>query len=85
MLAPRIESAFANRHVIFDNNPLMRWYTNNVLVHIKKDGNKEYLKKDEVRRKTDGFQAFVHGMYRADEIENVDYGEALEFLNKLDF
>lgn len=85
LLAPRIESAFANHHVIFDNNPLMRWYTNNVLVHIKKDGNKEYLKKDEVRRKTDGFQAFVHGMYRADEIENVDYGEALEFLNGLDF
>jgi phage terminase large subunit-like protein len=85
LLAPRIESAFANHHVIFDNNPLMRWYTNNVLVHIKNDGNKEYLKKDEVRRKTDGFQAFVHGMYRADEIENVDYGEALEFLNGLDF
>lgn len=85
LLAPRIESAFANHHIIFDNNPLMRWYTNNVLVHIKHDGNKEYLKKDEVRRKTDGFQAFVHAMYRADEIVNTDYSEALDFLNALDF
>ncbi|WP_432352669.1 terminase TerL endonuclease subunit [Sporosarcina sp. A2] len=68
LLAPRIELAFANQQIIFDDNPLMRWYTNNVLVSIKKDGNKEYLKKEPVRRKTDGFQAFVHGMYRADEI-----------------
>ncbi|MBC1230543.1 terminase large subunit [Listeria booriae] len=85
LLAPRIESAFANHQIIFDNNPLMRWYTNNVLVRIKKDGNKEYLKKDEVRRKTDGFQSFVHAMYRADEIINVDYSEALDFLNAIDF
>lgn len=85
LLAPRIESAFANHHIIFDNNPLMRWYTNNVLVRIKNDGNKEYLKKDEVRRKTDGFQSFVHAMYRADEIINVDYSEALDFLNAIDF
>lgn len=85
LLAPRIESAFANEHVIFGDNPLMRWYTNNVLRCIKKDGNVEYLKKDETRRKTDGFQAFVHAMYRADEIENRDYSEALDFLNNLNF
>ncbi|MGM2693093.1 N-acetylmuramoyl-L-alanine amidase, partial [Bacillus cereus group sp. Bce032] len=33
---------------------------NNVYVHIKKDGNKEYLKKDEFKRKTDGI-AFIEG------------------------
>jgi len=68
LLAPRIEMAFANRKIIWGDNPLMNWYTNNVLVFIKKDGNKEYLKKEPIRRKTDGFQAFVHGLYRADEI-----------------
>lgn len=68
LLAPRVELAFANRQIIWGDNPLMRWYTNNVLVSIKKDGNKEYLKKEPIRRKTDGFQAFVHGMYRSDEI-----------------
>lgn len=68
LLAPRIETAFANNQIVFGDNPLMRWYTNNVLVTIDKRGNKEYQKKEPIRRKTDGFQAFVHGMYRADEV-----------------
>ncbi len=28
-------------------------------------------KKEPVRRKTDGFQCFVHALYRADEIQEV--------------
>lgn len=68
LLAPRVETLFANNNIIFGDNPLMRWYTNNVFVKIKKDGNKEYLKKDEVRRKTDGFQAFIHALWQADNI-----------------
>lgn len=75
LLAPKVETIFANRNIIFADNPLMRWYTNNVYVHIKKDGNKEYLKKDEYRRKTDGFQAFIHALYQADSIlvEEMDF------------
>lgn len=68
LLAPRVETLFANNRIIFGDNPLMRWYTNNVYVRIKKDGNKEYLKKDEFRRKTDGFQAFIHALWQADNI-----------------
>ncbi|HDR5354091.1 TPA: terminase large subunit, partial [Bacillus thuringiensis] len=68
LLAPRVETLFANNRIIFGDNPLMRWYTNNVYVHIKKDGNKEYLKKDEFKRKTDGFQAFIHALWQADNI-----------------
>lgn len=68
LLAPRVETLFANGNIIFGDNPLMRWYTNNVFVKIKKDGNKEYLKKDEVRRKTDGFQAFIHALWQADNV-----------------
>ncbi|WP_242309220.1 terminase TerL endonuclease subunit [Bacillus cereus group sp. BfR-BA-01524] len=75
LLAPRIEMAFANKQIIFDDNPLMRWYTQNVLVVIKGDGNKIYEKKEPVRRKTDGFQCFVHALYRADEIQ-----EATDFV-----
>ena len=67
LLAPRVETLFANKNIIFGDNPLMRWYTQNVFVSIKKDGNKEYLKKDEFRRKTDGFQAFIHALWKADE------------------
>ncbi|HEC2190279.1 TPA: terminase large subunit [Staphylococcus delphini] len=85
LLAPRVETMFANHHIIFDDNPLMRWYTNNVAVKIKPDGNKEYLKKDEVRRKTDGFQALVHALYKADELLEVDLNDSLDFLNAINF
>lgn len=81
LLAPRIETAFAKQNIIFGDNPLMRWYTRNVLVKINKVGNKTYEKKEPVRRKTDGFQAFVHGMYRADELLETDISETLDFLN----
>jgi phage terminase large subunit-like protein len=82
LLAPKIETMFAKHKIIFGDNPLMRWFTNNVYVHIKKDGNKEYLKKDEFMRKTDGFQAFIHSLFKADEIlvDDVDF-----FLGDIDF
>ena len=87
LLAPKVETMFANRNVIFGDNPLMRWYVNNTYVHIKKDGNKEYLKKDEVRRKTDGFQAFIHALWKADEIllDEIDIGGSLDALDSLVF
>lgn len=85
LLAPRIETAFANRHIIFGENPLMRWYTNNILVKTNNDGNKTYLKKEEVRRKTDGFKAFVCGMYLADELTDYNFEDAFDILNELDF
>ena len=85
LLAPRVETMFANHNLIYGDNPLMRWYTNNVAVKIKPDGNKEYIKKDEVRRKTDGFQALVHALYRADELLEEDITDSLDFLNAIDF
>jgi phage terminase large subunit-like protein len=85
LLAPRVETGFANRLFIFGDNPLMRWYTNNVLVVIKKDGNKEYQKKEPIRRKTDGFQAFVYGLYRIDEINDTNIEESLDILDALNF
>ncbi len=85
LLAPRVELGFANRLFIFGNNPLMRWYTNNVLVKIKKDGNKEYEKEEPIRWKTDGFQAFVCGLYRIDEISEYDLDNSLDALDDLDF
>lgn len=82
LLAPRVETIFAKNNLLYGDNPLMRWYTNNVLVKTKSDGNKEYLKKDEFRRKTDGFQAFIHALFKADEIliEDMDF-----FLDDIDF
>ncbi len=81
LLAPRVETLFAQHNVIFGDNPLMRWFTNNVYVKIKKDGNKEYLKKDEVRRKTDGFQAFIHALWQADNTLEDDEEFVLDVIN----
>ncbi|ENZ5619636.1 terminase TerL endonuclease subunit [Enterococcus faecalis] len=85
LLAPRIEDAFANNHIIFGDNPLMRWYTNNVLVKTNGDGNKSYKKKEEVRRKTDGFKAFEYCLWRVDEIANYNYEDAFDILDEIEF
>lgn len=69
LLAPRIETAFARKNVIFGGNDMMRWYTNNVLRRLKGDGNVEYVKKEETRRKIDGFKAFQYAMWRASDLE----------------
>lgn len=85
LLAPRIDDMFANKNIIYGDNPLMRWYTNNVFVRMKPDGNRVFEKKEKVRRKTDGFHAFVHALYRADELLEDDVSDSLDFLNALDF
>lgn len=63
-IADQIDTLFIKDQVIFDN-PMMSWYTWNVKVVTRKDGNREYQKKDELKSKTDGFHAFIHAFYRA--------------------
>ncbi|PTI27812.1 terminase large subunit [Staphylococcus xylosus] len=72
LLAPRIDTMFAKKQIAYGDNPLMSWFTNNVAVKMQPDGSKKYIKKDEVRRKTDGFHAMLHALYRADEILEYD-------------
>lgn len=85
LLAPRVEMYFAKGMFIWGDNPLMRWYTNNVLVTIKKDGNKIYGKKEPIRRKTDGFQALICGLYRFEELSEDSMEDALDVLEALEF
>jgi Phage terminase-like protein, large subunit len=85
LLAPRVEDGFANHKFIWGDDPLMRWYTNNVYVTIDKKGNKNFSKKDEKRRKTDGFMAFVYSLYRADDLDDYDIGSALDTIAGLNF
>jgi len=85
LLAPRIEMYFSKGMFVWGDNPLMRWYTNNVLVTIKKDGNKVYGKKEPIRRKTDGFQALVCGLYRFEELSESNISDALDALDALNF
>jgi len=84
LMASRVEDGFANKKFIFGDNPLMRWYTNNVYVKETSDG-KQFLKKEETKRKTDGFQAFVYALYRANELDELDIGTALEAMNSINF
>ena len=63
-VAPQIEVLFARELLIYGkNSELMRWYTNNVYVARDSFGNMMYQKKEEKRRKTDGFMAMTHGFW----------------------
>lgn len=85
LLAPRIEIAFENEQIIFGDNPLMRWYTNNVYVKRLPNGNKVYRKKEEVKRKTDGFMMFLYGVWGSRDLEDFDVSDTLDVLDLLDF
>lgn len=58
-----LEILFAKRQLVFGNPTMMKWYTNNVVVKRDKDGNPQYKKKEEIKRKTDGFMAMIHALY----------------------
>lgn len=59
MVAPMITSAFLNHKIVWGDNMLMRWYTNNAIRIIDKRGNITYGKIEPKSRKTDGFMALV--------------------------
>lgn len=78
-LAPLVEQLFANEDIIFGDDPMMRWYTNNVYVDTDKKDNKSYKKIEPKLRKTDGFFAFIHALSKDEEIPQsvcgaVNYG-----------
>lgn len=85
LLAPIVELGFEHNQFIWGDVPIMRWYTQNTLVKIDRQGNKIYEKKEDIRRKTDGFQAFLYTLYRIDEIEDIDISGALDNFAELDF
>ena len=70
---PVIDSAFANAGIVWGDDPLMRWYTNNTkkvpasakarqMTGSDEFGNYVYGKIEPKSRKTDGFMAFVAAM-----------------------
>lgn len=67
-LHPIITKLFAENKLIFGDDKLMRWYCNNVYVDTDKKGNKSYLKIEPIKRKTDGFFAFLHAMSVEEEL-----------------
>jgi phage terminase large subunit-like protein len=65
-MGPTINSIFINHSIVWGDNPLMRWYTNNTFITTSEAGNITYGKIEGKSRKTDGFMAFVAAICAAD-------------------
>ncbi len=74
---PVITSAFNNQAVLWGENPLMNWYTNNTCI-ITESGNQYYGKKEEKSRKTDGFSAFVSAVCASENLEDCGETQSLD-------
>ena len=74
---PVITSAFNNHLIIWGDNPLMNWYTNNTCV-IEDGGNQYYGKKEAKSRKTDGFMAFVSAVCSSEDLEDCGEESSIE-------
>ena len=80
-----IEDGFANERFVFGNDPMMRWYTNNTYIKEDNAGNRTFLKKEQVRRKTDGFHAFLAALYKREDIVEYNYNDAFDVLDAMGF
>ena len=87
---PIIERAFINEKLIWGNNAMLRWATNNTKVIPWKRtkttgdndmGNQLYAKINQRFRKTDPFMAFVHSMVNRADIED-EYIDPDDFSNR---
>jgi phage terminase large subunit-like protein len=77
-IAPLIDVLFAEKNIVFGDDMMMRWYVSNTCKAYDKKGNTSYEKIEPVRRKTDGFHAFLTAM--SSEFENpLPNGEAVRY------
>lgn len=77
LIAPVVTSLFANHNIVWGDNPLMRWYTNNACIKQEAHDNISYGKIEPKSRKTDGFMAFIAAMCASEDLE--DSGEVADF------
>lgn len=85
-VAPIIEDGFANERFVFGDDPMMRWYVNNSYIKEDSLGNRTFLKKEPVRRKTDGFHGFIAALYKRESIEETaSFSEFMDLMDDLDF
>ena len=84
-IVPVIDSAFNNHKIVWGDNHLMRWFTNNTKLTESGKGNYVYDKIEPKSRKTDGFMAFVHAMIAAQEVLEDEDDTELLFMDPLVF
>lgn len=71
----KISSMFLSNKIIWGDDPLMRWFTNNTKLEPAPNNNFKYGKIEPKSRKTDGFMAFVNAVILEEEIpESFDIG-----------
>lgn len=72
MLAqPKVNSMFISNKIIWGDDPLMRWFTNNTKLEPAPNNNFKYGKIEPKSRKTDGFMAFVAAVTLEEELPDV--------------
>lgn len=64
----KLGSIFARGDIIWGDDPMMRWYTNNTKLVTAPNNNFKYEKIEGKSRKTDGFMALVHAFTVEDAI-----------------
>ena len=64
----KVDSALTGGKVVWGDDPLMRWFTNNTSLIPAPNNNFKYGKIEPKARKTDGFMAFVHAMCVEEDI-----------------
>ena len=84
-IVPVITSLFNKHRIIWGDNPLMRWFTNNAKLVDAGKGNYVYDKIEPKSRKTDGFMAFVHAMIAAQDTLEDEENQELSFMDPLVF
>lgn len=67
-IQPVIDSAFNNQFFVWDEQPVLRWATNNTKLMRTNTGNFYYAKIEAKSRKTDPFMALVASMVIEDEL-----------------
>lgn len=82
-IQPVIESVFTNQNIIWGDNPLMRWFTNNTKLVPWQNNTKVFGKIEPKSRKTDGFMAFVAAMTISEELDNIN--ENAQIFDSIDF
>ena len=78
----RVDSLFNRHRIVWGDNPLMRWFTNNTKLEPAPNNNFKYGKIEPFSRKTDGFMAFVHAMTVEDSLPE---DSALQFMKPITF
>ncbi len=68
-IAPTITRTFANHNIIWGDDALMRWYTNNVVIKYDKKSNMLFEKVEAKSRKTDGFFALAHAFTQNEKLD----------------